>query len=48
VQLTPAEVEFFRANGYLAIPRITSDEEVARFSELYDRILADTAKAALG
>lgn len=41
MQLAPAEVEFFHANGYLAIPRITSDEEIARFSELYDRILAD-------
>jgi ectoine hydroxylase-related dioxygenase (phytanoyl-CoA dioxygenase family) len=41
LELDDDQIGFFRAHGYLAIERITSDEEVARLRELYDRILAD-------
>ena len=41
MQLTPAEVEFFRANGYLAIPRLASEDDLASLRAQYDRILAD-------
>ncbi len=41
MQLAPAQVEFFRANGYLAIPKLADEAELASLCELYARILAD-------
>ena len=40
MELTREQLAFFETNGYLAIDRITSDDEVAWFRETYDRILA--------
>lgn len=39
MELKPDQLEFFARNGYLAIDRITSDDEIAWLRELYDRIL---------
>jgi hypothetical protein len=47
MQLSTAQVESFRANGYLAIDRITTEEEVVRLREFYDRILADPRSFAV-
>jgi ectoine hydroxylase-related dioxygenase (phytanoyl-CoA dioxygenase family) len=41
MDLSTAQTEFFWSQGYLAIDRITSDDEISRLRELYDRILAD-------
>jgi len=39
--ITPAQVAFFKANGYLAIDAITTPEEIARMREIYDRLFAN-------
>ena len=46
--LSPSQIAFFRENGYLAIPRFTSDEDVARLRASYDRIFAEHAGRELG
>jgi len=46
--LSSAQVAFFHENGYLAIPRLTSDEDVARLRASYDRIFAAHAGRELG
>src|SRR5688572_2932202 len=38
VDLTAADVAAFEANGFVSIPRITTDEEVAWLRELYDAL----------
>ena len=46
--LTPEQVSFFHNSGYLAIPRLTTDEDVARLRASYDRIFAEHAGRELG
>src|SRR5439155_5073204 len=41
VDATAEDVAFFRANGYLGIERITTDEELAWLGELYDEVFAE-------
>lgn len=36
----PADVEFFRENGYLAVERITSDEEIAWLREVFEFVFS--------
>jgi ectoine hydroxylase-related dioxygenase (phytanoyl-CoA dioxygenase family) len=43
ISITPEQVEFFHQNGYLAIPAITTPEEVAFVREVYDRLFATRA-----
>jgi hypothetical protein len=42
-ELTPtkAEIEFFRENGFLALDRITTDEEVAWLRSIFELIFSD-------
>lgn len=40
---TPDDVAFFRENGFLAVERLTSDEEIAWLREIYDHIFAPEA-----
>jgi ectoine hydroxylase-related dioxygenase (phytanoyl-CoA dioxygenase family) len=41
VELTDAQVAFFRENGFLRIERITTDEEVEWLRGIYDRLFAE-------
>jgi ectoine hydroxylase-related dioxygenase (phytanoyl-CoA dioxygenase family) len=43
VTLTPEQVAFFQENGFLALPAITTAEEVAMMRAAYDRIFAERA-----
>lgn len=43
VDITPDQIEFFRSNGFLSIERITTDEEVAWLTEIYDQLFDDRA-----
>ena len=36
--LTPAQIEFFHANGYLAIDRVMPGDEIPRVRAIYDRL----------
>jgi phytanoyl-CoA hydroxylase len=38
--ITPEQVAFLKENGYVAIERLISDEEVERYKQLYDRFLS--------
>ncbi len=40
LELSAADVGAFEANGFISIPRITTDEEVAWLGELYERLFA--------
>jgi ectoine hydroxylase-related dioxygenase (phytanoyl-CoA dioxygenase family) len=40
LHLTPAQIAFFHANGYLSLPAITTPDEVARMRVIYDRLFA--------
>ncbi len=40
ISITLEQIAFFQANGYLAIPAITTSEEVAFVREVYDRLFA--------
>ena len=46
--LTPEQIEFFHREGYLALPAITSAEEVNGLREIYDRLFATEAGRAEG
>ena len=46
--LSPSQIAFFHENGFLAIPRLTTDEDVARLRASYDRIFAEHAGRELG
>ena len=48
VTLTDAQTAFFDSEGYLALSRLTSDEDVAFLRELYDRIFAERAGRDVG
>ena len=41
VDLTGEQVAFFLDNGYLSIPRITTDEEVEWLKGIYDELFTD-------
>ena len=43
VEISDEQVDFFRREGYLAVERLTSDEEVARMRTAYDEIFARRA-----
>jgi hypothetical protein len=40
-ELTEAQVQFFRENGFLSIPRITTDEEVEWLKGIYDHLFGN-------
>src|SRR5262245_37907855 len=40
VEPTRAEIEFFQENGFLAVNRITSDEELAWMRQIYEFIFS--------
>jgi ectoine hydroxylase-related dioxygenase (phytanoyl-CoA dioxygenase family) len=48
VTLTSAQIAFYNERGYLAIPRLTSDGDVAALRTSYDRIFAERAGRELG
>lgn len=48
ISLSNEQVEFFHREGYLAIPSITTQEEVARIREIYDRLFAQRAGRSEG
>ena len=48
VSLTAAEVETFETRGFVSIPRITTDEEVAWLGEVYDWLFAEKVEAVRG
>ena len=39
--LSAAQVDQFRANGFLALDRITTPQEIGRFRPIYDRLFVD-------
>ena len=48
VILTQSQIDFFHANGFLALDAITTPDEVARLRDVYDRIFAQKAGRAEG
>src|SRR5512146_95766 len=43
ISLSADHVEQFRAEGFLSLPRLTDEEDVARLRESYDRIFGEMA-----
>lgn len=41
VRITDEDVRRFRADGFISVPRITTDEEVAWLGEIYDTLFAE-------
>ena len=48
LSLSPDQVQFFEREGYLALPAITTPEEVAGLCDIYDRLFATQAGRAQG
>lgn len=48
VTLTQEQIEFFHREGYLSIPSLTSQEEVAKLREIYDRLFRERAGRETG
>ena len=48
VDLTDEQVAFFQENGYLRIPRITTDEEVEWLKGIYDELFTERTGEAEG
>ena len=48
IALTEEQITFFLSMGYLAIPRLTDDEDVAFLRRSYDRIFSERAGRELG
>jgi ectoine hydroxylase-related dioxygenase (phytanoyl-CoA dioxygenase family) len=48
VVLTQDQIDFYHANGFLALPAITTPEEVARMRAAYDRIFSARAGRDVG
>ena len=48
VVLTPAQIASFRRDGFLAVPRITTDEEVAMLRGEYDQLFESQAGRDVG
>jgi ectoine hydroxylase-related dioxygenase (phytanoyl-CoA dioxygenase family) len=43
IVLTPEQIEFFHANGFIAVESISTPQEIAMMREAYDRIFAARA-----
>src|SRR3982751_4177270 len=43
VSLTQQQIDFYHANGFLALDAITTPQEVAWLREIYDRLFAQRA-----
>lgn len=41
IQISPSQIEFFRTFGYLALDVITTQDEIRRMREIYDRLFAN-------
>jgi hypothetical protein len=41
--LSPEQIRRFRDEGYVALDRITADQEVERLREIFDRLFATAA-----
>ena len=48
ISLTPEQIEFYRREGYLALPQLTTAAEVGWLREVYDRLFAQRAGRAEG
>ena len=48
ISLTPEQIEFYRRAGYLALPQLTTADEVGWLREVYDRLFAQRAGRAEG
>ena len=48
VDLTDEQVTFFQENGYLSIPRITTDEEIEWLKGIYDELFTERTGEAQG
>lgn len=48
VDLTDEQVAFFQQNGYLSIPRITTDEEIEWLKGIYDELFTERTGEAQG
>jgi ectoine hydroxylase-related dioxygenase (phytanoyl-CoA dioxygenase family) len=48
IQLTAEQIAFFRREGYLTLPAITTAEEVVRLQAVYDQLFASKAGRAQG
>lgn len=48
VSVTPAQVGFFRENGYLSLPRITTDAELEWMRGIYDQLFSERVGEAEG
>ena len=46
--LTGEQINFFRENGYLSIPRITTDEEIEWLKGIYDELFTERTGEAEG
>ena len=48
VDVTDEQVAFFQENGYLSIPRITTDEEIEWLKGIYDKLFTGRTGEAEG
>ena len=48
VDLTDEQVAFFQENGYLSIPRITTDDEIEWLKGIYDELFTERTGEAQG
>lgn len=48
IDISDEEVAFFKANGYLSIDRITTDQELEWLGEIYDRLFRERTGEAKG
>jgi ectoine hydroxylase-related dioxygenase (phytanoyl-CoA dioxygenase family) len=47
IEVTDEQVTFFRENGYLAVDRVTTDEEVAWLADVFDELFAENELGVL-
>ncbi len=48
IELTAAQIAFYRENGYLTLPRLTDPQEIQSTRAIYDRLFASRAGRAEG
>lgn len=48
IQLTQEQIDFYKSEGYLVLPSITTEEELAQLRTIYDRLFAERAGRAEG